>query len=144
MASNYTENYQLPLWAADDAFLRAEFNDANEKIDAAIAEVAAATPQIVCGEYDGDATNLPANGGATKEITLGFRPKALIITTGSTLSSGANSAVLLGDFEILSGDNILCKFTNTGFLVGSAKYGNSDTYPQLNTIHQHYRYMAIG
>ena len=38
MASNYTENYQLPLWAADDAFLREEFNDANQKIDAAICE----------------------------------------------------------------------------------------------------------
>ena len=36
MASNYTENYQLPLWAADDAFLRAEFNDAHEKIEEAI------------------------------------------------------------------------------------------------------------
>ena len=38
MASNYTENYQLPIWAADDAFLRTEFNDAHEKIDGAIWE----------------------------------------------------------------------------------------------------------
>ena len=36
MASNYTTNYELPLWAADDAFLRTEFNDANQKIDAAL------------------------------------------------------------------------------------------------------------
>ena len=40
MASNYTTNYQLPLWAADDAFLRTEFNDANQKIDAALASKA--------------------------------------------------------------------------------------------------------
>ena len=40
MATNYTENYQLPLWAADDAFLRTEFNDAHEKIDAALASKA--------------------------------------------------------------------------------------------------------
>ena len=36
MASNYTTNYELPIWAADDAFLRTRFNDANQKIDAAL------------------------------------------------------------------------------------------------------------
>ena len=39
MASNYTTNYELPLWAADDAFLCTEFNDAHEKIEDALAEV---------------------------------------------------------------------------------------------------------
>ena len=38
MASNYTENYQLPLWQPEDDFVRTEFNDAHEKIDGAIWE----------------------------------------------------------------------------------------------------------
>ena len=45
MASNYTTNYELPLWAADDAFLRTEFNDANQKIDAAL-EIATAEREL--------------------------------------------------------------------------------------------------
>ncbi len=39
MASNYTTNYQLPLWQPEDDFVRTEFNDAHEKIDGAIAGV---------------------------------------------------------------------------------------------------------
>ena len=37
MASNYTTNYELPLWEPQDSFLRTEFNEAHQKIDAAIA-----------------------------------------------------------------------------------------------------------
>ena len=54
MASNYTENYQLPLWAADDAFLRTEFNDAHEKIDVALKECG--NCRIVWGNYTGNGT----------------------------------------------------------------------------------------
>ena len=36
MASNYTEHYQLPIWAPDDSFLREEFNESHQKIDAAL------------------------------------------------------------------------------------------------------------
>ena len=36
MASNYTTNYELPLWEPQDSFLRTEFNEAYQKIDAAL------------------------------------------------------------------------------------------------------------
>ena len=36
MASNYTANYGLCQWAPENAFLREEFNQDNEKIDAAL------------------------------------------------------------------------------------------------------------
>lgn len=36
MASNYTTNYKLPLWEGGDSVLREEFNEAHEKVDAAI------------------------------------------------------------------------------------------------------------
>ena len=39
MASNYTTNYELPLWEPQDSFLRTEFNDANQKIDDALIQL---------------------------------------------------------------------------------------------------------
>ena len=36
MASNYTEHYQLPIWSPEDSFLREEFNESHQKIDAAL------------------------------------------------------------------------------------------------------------
>ena len=36
MASNYTTNYQLNQWEAGDQVLRTEFNQDNQKIDAAL------------------------------------------------------------------------------------------------------------
>ena len=40
MASNYTTNYKLPLWEGGDDFLRTEFNEAHEKVDAALGTMA--------------------------------------------------------------------------------------------------------
>ena len=70
MASNYTENYQLPLWAADDAFLRTEFNDANQRIDAALASASA--DRMFVGSYTG-------NGQNNRTIQLPCTPKLLIV-----------------------------------------------------------------
>ena len=36
MASNYTTNYQLNQWEAGDQVLRTDFNQDNQKIDAAL------------------------------------------------------------------------------------------------------------
>ncbi len=36
MATNHTQNYQLNLWEPQDDFLRAEFNENTEKLDAAL------------------------------------------------------------------------------------------------------------
>ena len=36
MASNYTEKYGLCQWEATDAVLRTDFNEDNQKIDAAL------------------------------------------------------------------------------------------------------------
>ena len=42
MASSYTTNYELPLWEPQDSFLRTEFNEAHQKIDAALGTMATA------------------------------------------------------------------------------------------------------
>lgn len=39
MASNYTEQYKLCQWEETDAVLRTDFNEDNQKIEAAIIEL---------------------------------------------------------------------------------------------------------
>ena len=49
-----TEHYQLNLWDAEDAILREDFNADNEKIEAALAEIAAGGVKVANGHYTGD------------------------------------------------------------------------------------------
>ena len=102
MATNYTENYQLPIWAADDAFLRTEFNEANEKIDAALGALAqsAGNCRIVTGSYTGT-----GEYGSAHPNTLTFDgpPLVLMVNGGwqftalrgstGTPSMGANNSI---------------------------------------------------
>ena len=89
MASNYTEHYDLCQWEATDQVQRTDFNADNAKVDAALAgkaEQAALSaltervaalevlPQLATGTYTG-------NGAASRFISLGFTPKALLVFT---------------------------------------------------------------
>ena len=67
MSTNHTANYQLNLWESGDDFLRTDFNADHTAIDAAIA----GKTEVVVGSYAG-------SGAATRTITLGFAPKALL------------------------------------------------------------------
>ena len=64
MSTNRTEHYQLHAWEPGDTFLREEFNENFAKLDAAT--------RIVTGTYSG-------NGTASRFISLGFTPQALLI-----------------------------------------------------------------
>ena len=46
MATNHTTNYQLNLWEPGDSFLREEFNQNSQKLDAALGELAARTTYV--------------------------------------------------------------------------------------------------
>ena len=46
VASNYTTNYQLNQWEAADQVLRTDFNQDNQKIDAALAGLAAKNTEL--------------------------------------------------------------------------------------------------
>ena len=94
MASNYTTNYELPLWEQQDSFLRTEFNEAHQKIDAALAGKASATAaaeakalaegraRLAVGSYTG-------NGSTTMSLTLPFKPEFVLIRRFSTWDEGA-------------------------------------------------------
>jgi len=72
MPSNYTSNYKLNQWEADDRVLREDFNADNAKLDAALKALAAGTPKIKAGYYIGD-------GLASRTIDLGFTPDAVYL-----------------------------------------------------------------
>lgn len=115
--AQYTENLGLHQWEPEDNFLRSDFNEDFAKIDAAVRQVgdakadkgtteAAVTAlqtavsqkvEIVTGTYTGN--------GSTLNITLGFRPQAVIIPAGYFTMVG------LGEC------NSLVIVTNTGFRV---------------------------
>ena len=73
--ASYTEHYQLHQWVPEDDFLRTDFNQDFARIDAGIAAALAAAEskaQVVTGSYNG-------NGAATRAITLGFQPAAVLV-----------------------------------------------------------------
>ena len=54
MATNHTTNYQLNLWEPGDSFLREEFNQNSQKLDAALntlAEGLNGACKVVVGRY---------------------------------------------------------------------------------------------
>lgn len=95
MASNQTTNYGLHLWEPEDDFLRTEFNENNEAIDAALKEgadgLADALVQMAgycrckLGGYTGD-------GEFTKTIDFGVPAQAVILLC---------TAYTLPDFTLL-------------------------------------------
>ena len=76
--ATYTENYQLHQWVPEDDFLRTDFNTDFQKIDEALGTIAAQAAQagdkcrVLYGGFMG-------NGETTRTITLGVRPKAVIL-----------------------------------------------------------------
>ena len=80
----HTTNYQLNQWEAGDVVRRADFNADNAAIDAALKTIADASgAPYVTGTYCGTGQYGQSN---PIKLTLGFRPKAVLITGGSTLS----------------------------------------------------------
>ena len=72
--ATYTSNYQLHQWVPEDDFLRTDFNEDFQKIDAGIAAAlttAQGKQEIVTGTFAGNT--------ATQVINLGFQPKAVLV-----------------------------------------------------------------
>ena len=138
-----TQHYQLNQWDAGDRVLREDFNADNQKIDQTIFDLAAKTPKIIIGTYHGEAHDLGYNQGQTQEINLGFRPKIVFITTNTSLKN-ENAAILFGGMEYVYNNKVLCRITENGFMVGTAKYDNTIVSPDLNSKYSNYTYLAIG
>ena len=133
---NYTTNYQLNQWAKSDRVLMEDFNRDNEKIDAALGTI----PKIIAGTYQGD-------GNDNREITLGVRPKGVLVCTEYGIMwtpSAAYGGLALRDAPIKAQTNTgmiydLVTITDTGFKLRQP--GNS--YIQGNASNTVYHYIAF-
>ena len=89
MASNYTTNYQLNQWEAGDQVLRTEFNQDNQKIDAALktnADAIAANTEAVAehatalaGKGNCQLYFLTRTGTGSKSVSVTFPHKPLLV-----------------------------------------------------------------
>ena len=143
MASNHTTNYQLCQWEAADKVLRTDFNEDNQKIDAALAAV----PKIAAGTYTG-------NGAAARTISLPFTPQAVFLCdqAGHTAEDVTylqnkyfyGGLALAGHPVVAPGNFTLLSIAENGFTVGQQT--NSDTHYFYNGNYSGtvYHYLAIG
>ena len=84
--ATYTSNYQLHQWVPEDDFLRTDFNTDFQKIDTALAGLAsqvATKGRAIKGNYTG-------NGGTMRTVAMASTPKALLLSTGSSMITVIN------------------------------------------------------
>lgn len=93
MATNYTENLGLCLWAAEDAVLRTEFNADHRKLDEAITALKLAVG--VLDTYDGTADVTITLGRQPRMVIVGSKIGFTNIITGSSSSSSPGHAVAM-------------------------------------------------
>ena len=160
---NYTTNYRLPQWVAEDRILMEDFNQMCTDIDGGIAAAKAAADTAE-GKADAaqdtaeaaqnsanalaDAytpSNKPyvigtytGNGYGTQTITIGFPPSIAIIS-GEVYTTEEVPGMQYTVIATASSPNMVYSTTDTGFTVhmsGSYK-------PLLNTNGRKYRYIAF-
>ena len=165
---NYTTNYHLPQWVETDRIQMEDFNDAMAAMDQGMAEakVAAEAAQEAAGtaqaaaeiaQSSADAVadaytpgNQPyavgsyTGTGADMTITLGFRPKFLILSgMESTITTNSTSTwdryFGLCDGSILS---LRAAFLDTGFTV-YARGGSHQNFPDFTDSGRTYCYIAF-
>ena len=142
MASGQTSNYGLNQWAAEDPFLREEFNQDNIKLDAALKQCG--NCRIHIGSYVGTGTY-----GAAKKSTLTFPFNPLVIFISSThADSPLQYAMAIRDqsqFCHLAAQSYLGNFSSC---IWSGKalswYSIYDASAQMNSNDVEYLYVAIG
>ena len=144
-----TNNYQLPQWEAGDPVRREDFNGAMAAIDAGVAaaqgaaEAAQSTADSAQSAADAvqDAytpSNQPyvagryTGTGEETTITLGFRPKFLVVAGMRSTSAGNSTSEWDRSFGMCDGVTLSGRlaFTNTGFIARAQGYPY-DHYPNF-------------
>ena len=85
MSTNHTEHFNLCQWEPTDQILRADFNEDNQKIDAALAEASKGNCRIVAGSYVGTGEWGEEHPNS---LTFAFPPQMVILGINLALESG--------------------------------------------------------
>ena len=159
MATNHTTNYNLNLWEASDKFVREEFNENTQKIDAAIKAEADARAAAVTAETNartaavntlnsaiGSKAKVAAgyyvgNGASSRTISVGFTPKAVLIifTEGYT----AHNSFRHGGFAVTGSPAKSSGTTYIQIVSGGFQVTHTE-YTVVNSPSETYNYVAIG
>lgn len=132
--ASYTPNVSLHQWEPEDPFLRQDFNQDFQKIDAAI-QAARVAPACKHGTYKGM--------GGTITLNIGFEPSFLVLFPASTADGAAEDIIAVMGvsglmFQITrSSSNGLyrnCVFNDNGFLLTD----NSDHGMNVSNVTYHY------
>ena len=135
--ATYTPNYGLHQWEGGDNFLRTDFNEDLQKIDAALGEKA----EISRGIYTG-------NGLATQSINLGFQPAVVYVCTSTGLINTGKmnygGLALYGHplTQYQDGEYPALVLTDHGFTVYYTKISASD-FVNTNAANTNYYYIAV-
>ena len=132
MSSGKTTNYQLNQWQPGDNFLREEFNEDNRKLDAALAGLDTAKPELVMGTYTGDGLN-------SQYIELGFAPKAVLVISDRGNVSASGGLALPDKAVYESHSQKVLEITGTGFTA----YGAGSSWAKGNSSGSVFHYLAV-
>ena len=94
--------------------------------------------KAVVGYYIG---NVTAPGDGTKDINLGFCPKAVLVVAEGIFFSQMSALIRPGCVYVQNNKTV-ARITDTGFTVGSACNGSTQLYPDLNNKGYGYVYVA--
>ena len=134
----YTKHYQFPQWERSDRILMDDFNDMAGKIENGLLQLTGEVPRIAVGGYTG-------SGETPLQVSLGFRPKMVLIWHRSTASSSGTDSFPRLVAMVVDGyplEDILT-INDSGFLVEDRKGGSGyQIYPSLNSGER--IYFAIG
>lgn len=122
MASNYTMNYQLNQWEAADQVLRTDFNQDNQKIDAALAGLAAKNTEL-----EGAVAAAVAGAGNCQMELFTYTGTGAYGATGPTQVQFTQKP----DVYLISGDlALLAGYSGSGqaFMVCRVFNSNSDSF----------------
>ena len=143
---NYTSNYQLHQWEASDRVARADFNADNQKLDAALAAIAASAlggAQLAVGSYTGTGT---AGASNPNSLTFSFTPRLVLIA--SDMSSGYFGILTRGATDVAAFCYAINGFYLAGLTVSWTNNGvtwySGDKISQANWEGCKYYYAALG
>lgn len=135
-----TTKYKLDLIEKDDVFSPDALNQNMEKVEGAIqAETAALEQRVVAleahkcylGSYVGD-------GASSRDIDLGFAPKALLVLLNSS-ATAQDVRIFFRGVDVRYGDYLIMGLTENGFHV--AYHGYIKTH---NVSGQTYPFLALA
>ena len=132
--ATYTENYGLHQWEATDNFLRTDFNTDFEMIDEALGVKA----EAITGTYSG-------NGGtSTRTISLGFRPRAVMVTRADGAMPSMTGSLYICGGLILDGHALTFSGSKAAEIVeGGFQIKSNGEALRMNDKGIKYHYAAV-